>query len=508
MKTIIKILGVNILYVLCLFSFATETKTIYKLTDFGAKADGVTLNSTAIQKAIDTANANGGGIVSFSEGVYLSGSIELKSNVSINLEKGAILLGSTNPFDYHRMNRWKALIMADGQTNIGISGEGTIDGQGLQLALNADSLYHLGILKDPNYRVRRKRVSEYERPQIIEMVNCKNVSITDVQIQNASCWVQTYDLCENLLIDGINVYSDAFWNNDGIDISDCHNVRITNCLVNSADDGICLKSHSPNHFNDSIYIANCTVRSSASAIKFGTASLGGFKNIKIENIKIYDTYRSAIALESVDGGTLENIEISGIFATNTGNALFIRLGHRNQDGKPGALRNVHIRNIKVEISKDRPDNDYILKGPALAFFHNPFPASITGIPGAEVENVVIEDIEIIYPGGAHKGYAYVPLNRLNDISEQIADYPEFSNFGELPAWAFYVRHVNGLTMKNISLVLKNSDFRSAYVFDDVSNLKLENPTIIGHGSHPQIILKDTQIKKGDEKWTAYGVKTF
>ena len=508
MKTILKAIGVNVLSMFCLLSFATETRTFYKLTDFGAKADSVTLNSSAIQKAIDTANANGGGIVLVPKGVYLSGSIELKSNVSIHLEKGATLLGSTNPLDYHGLNRWKALILADGQTNIGISGEGIIDGQGLQLALNADSLYHLGILKDPNYSVRRKRVSEYQRPQIIEMVNCKNVSITGVHIRNASCWVQTYDLCQNLLIDGINVYSDAFWNNDGIDISDCRNVQITNCMVNSADDGICLKSHSPAHFNDSIYIANCTVRSSASAIKFGTASWGGFKNIKIENITIYDTYRSAIALESVDGGTLENIEISGIFATNTGNALFIRLGHRNQDGKPGALRNVKILNIKIEVPKDRPDNDYILKGPALAFFHNPFPASITGIPGAEVENVVIEDMEIIYPGGAHKGYAYLPLNRLNDVPEQITDYPEFSTFGELPAWGLYVRHVNGLTMKNVRMTLKDSDFRPAYVFDDVSNLKLENPTITGQGKHPQIILKDAQINKIDEKWSAYGVKTF
>jgi len=257
------------------------------------------------------------------------------------------------------------------------------------------------------------------------MVNCKNVSITDENIRNSSGWVQTYDLCQNLVIDGINVYSDAFWNNDGID---CHNVQITNCMVNSGDDGICLKSHSPDHFNDSIYIANCTIRSSASAIKFGTASLGGFKNVKIENIKIYDTFRSAIALESVDGGILENIDISGIVAKNTGNALFIRLGYRNREGVVGKIRNVRIRNIKVEVPKERPDKDYILQGPALPFFHNTIPASITGIPGYAVENVVIENMEIIYPGNANKGYAYLPIDRLADVPEQLTEYPEFSTF--------------------------------------------------------------------------------
>lgn len=326
-------------------------KKEYNVLHFGAKTDGITLNTLSIQKAIDVANENGSGTILFPKGVFHSGNIILKSNVTLHLEKEATLLGSTNPLDYHGINRWRALILADDQKNIGISGEGTIDGQGLAVDLNADSLYHLGILKDPNYNIRRNRASEYVRPQLVEIVNCKNISISGVNMRNASCWVQTYDLCYNLVIDNINVYSDAFWNNDGIDISDCRNVQITNCVVNSADDGICLKSHSPNHFNDCIYIANCTIRSSASAIKFGTASLGGFKNVKIENIKIYDTYRSAIALESVDGGTLENIDISNILATNTGNAIFIRLGHRNIDGEAGMLRNVHIRMKKLKFRK-------------------------------------------------------------------------------------------------------------------------------------------------------------
>jgi len=167
MKLLKNLFGTCFFVSICLLSFGTETNKVYRVTDFGAKPDGKTLNSIAIQKAIDAANTNGGGTVFFSQGVYLSGSIELKSNVSLHLEKGATLLGSTDPLDYHGLNRWRALILADGQNNIGISGEGTIDGQGFHLALNADSLYHAGILEDPNYNIRRKRVSEYKRPQII-----------------------------------------------------------------------------------------------------------------------------------------------------------------------------------------------------------------------------------------------------------------------------------------------------------------------------------------------------
>lgn len=142
----------------------------------------------------------------------------------------------------------------------------------------------------------------------------------------------------------------------------------------------------------------------------------------------------------------------------------------------------------------------------MPFFHNTIPASITGIPGHAVENVLIESLEIIYPGGANKGYAYLPLYRLNDVPEQISSYSESSTFGELPAWALYVRHVDGLTLKNVNLILKNSDFRPAFVIDNVSNLKIENPKIIGHGEHAQIILKDVWNEEIDEKAIKYGLK--
>src|SRR5688500_6203271 len=221
------------------------------------------------------------------------------------------------------------------------------------------------------------RPLHYIRPQLIEFVNCKNINIRIVTLKNAACWVQTYDQWVNVIMDSVTVDSDAYWNNDGIDIQDCKNVRITNCYVNAADDGICLKSQSKDYFCDSIYIANCTVRSSASAIKFGTVSHGGFRNVTIENIKVYDTYRSAIAIECVDGGILENIFIDRVDALNTGNAIFIRLGRRNKTGNPGMIRNVTIKNIKVEVAFERPDYAYEMRGPALSFFHNTFPASIT-----------------------------------------------------------------------------------------------------------------------------------
>jgi polygalacturonase len=467
----------------------------YSIITFGAVADGKTLNTTQIQATIDKANQNGGGIVIVPKGNFLTGSIVLKTGVELRLEKEGVILGSTNPYDYRGLNRWKALVLADSQESISITGEGTIDGQGRKLALNVDSLFYIGELDSAYYNLRRKRPNEHMRPQNIEMVDCKNVTISGITVKNAACWVQTYDKCTDLKIDKIRVESDAYWNNDGIDISDCRNVQITGCYVNSADDGICLKSHSTGIWNENITISDCTVRSSASAIKFGTASTGGFKNVKIENIKVFDTFRSAIAIESVDGGILENIEVNNIVATNTGNAIFIRLGHRNSDGKVGTLRNISIKNVKAQIAFDRPDKDYELRGPNLPFFHNPFPCSIAGIPGHNVENVILENIEITFPGRGNDGLAYLPINRLNDVPEQESEYPEFSMFGELPAWAFYVRHVNGLVMKNIIVKAEAPDYRPAFVFDDVRNLQLDRVSISKANNNSPIILKDVTQEK-------------
>ncbi|MGV8963560.1 MAG: glycoside hydrolase family 28 protein [Candidatus Saccharimonadaceae bacterium] len=481
-----------------------KLETSFNIVDFGAIADGITLNTQAIQAAIIAAHkAEGGGRVIFPKGKFLTGSIEVKSSVSIYLEEGAVLLGSTNPDDYKAMdtkgrptspknddNSQLALLLASSAKNISFSGKGIIDGQGRELALNIDSLHHAGIRIDPNYGYHTMRPNETVRPKLFRFSQCEDVKIMDLEIRSSACWGLSFELCNNLTIDNVKIINRAFWNNDGIDITDSRNVRITNCDVDSADDGICLKSYYPGYFNDSIYISNCTIRSSASAIKFGTASYGGFKNVTIENIKIYDTFRSAIAIESVDGGIIENITVRNVEALNTGNALFIRLGHR--DGEtPGMIRNVYIKDLKVQVPFGRPDIDYDMRGPAVDFFHNPFPSSIVGIPEYFIENVTLEDIEISYPGRASKGMAYVPLSRLDQVPENIKNYPEFDMFRELPAWGLYVRHAKGITFKNIKFTLDDKDFRPAFIFDDVDGIKMEQ-IILPEPNKDQIVLYKTQ----------------
>lgn len=483
------------LFVFCI-SLTVSAQKIFDIKKYGAVGDGKTLNTKAIQKAIDAANKNKGGRVVFSKGKFLSGSIVLKSEVELFFEEGAILLGSTNPDDYPKFEGIRALIIANEAKNIAVNGKGIIDGQGRELALAIDSLHHTGVRIDPKYNYRRMR-PEDGRGKLISFVKCDSITMINITLENSPGWVQCFTECKNIVIDAMKVNSTAYWNNDGIDVNGCENVRITNCNVNAADDGICLKSESPGLENNNIYIANCRIRSSANAVKFGTGSYGSFKNVTIENIEVYDTFRSAIAIESVDGAEIENIKVSNITAVNTGNAIFIRLGHRNGD-KLGYIKNVSIKNVKVQVPFGRPDIDYDLRGPEVDYFHNPFPASIVGIPGHLIENVTLENIEITYPGRASKGMAYHPLTRLKDVKENINGYPEFSMFGELPSWGFYIRHLNGIEMKNIKLILEKDDFRPAFVFDDVKNLTLKAIDIPSDKTN-QIIFKDVSSSHLDSE---------
>ena len=285
-------------------------------------------------------------------------------------------------------------------------------------------------------------------------------------MRNSAAWGLSFDLCKDLTLRKLNITNRAYWNNDGIDITDCHNVVINKCRINSADDGICLKSYHTDGANDSITISDCHIRSSASAVKFGTASWGAFRNVRIDNIRIRDTFRSAIAIESVDGAVIENIHITDIKAKNTGNAIFIRLGHRS-GSKPGKIENIRIENMKVKIPFARPDINYDLRGPEPDFFHNPLPSSISGIPGYPIRNIILGNITISCPGRASKGMAYIPLTRLNDIPENINGYPEFTMFGELPCWGLFLRHVDGIRLDNVRLKLRHRDFRPDIIKIDV-----------------------------------------
>jgi hypothetical protein len=449
------------------FGFFQCTAKDYPASFFGIYSDGVTLNTRSIQFAIDYIHNEGGGRLVFDAGRFLTGSIQLRSNVTLHLLEGAVLLGSLNPLDYDRQN-FTALVLSADQQNIGITGNGVIDGQGRQVARNVADLVHRGLIKDA---FRNDRPEVEDRPMLIYFRNCTGVSIQKVTMRNAAAWVQTYDQCTLLRIDSITVDSRAFWNNDGLDIVDCDSVTVTNSYIDAADDGICLKSHDANKVCQNINLGNCIIRSSASAIKFGTASLGGFRNIRITNIRIFDTYRSAIAMEAVDGGSISNVEVDSLQVSHTGNVIFLRAGERIP-GKRGELNNIRIKHVVADIAANKPDSGYEFEGPVEHMPRNISPAVIiAGLPGSMITNVSLSNIQITHPGGGNSKFANVSLNELDSIPENPAGYPEFSMFRELPAWGMYIRHAAGIQINGTDLSCVRKDYRTPIVLDDVHHSK-------------------------------------
>lgn len=448
----------------------------YNASLFGIKSNGTTLNTTSIQKAIDYISDNGGDTLHFYVGRYLTGTIMLKSNVTVNLHEGAVLLGSVNPYDYQEVatTRMPAFIGAYRAENIAVIGQGVIDGQGRELSYNYLDQQQKGILKDamtydrPSYR-----------PQGIYLRECRNVTFQGVTIKSAAGWTFEPDQCENMTIDGVTVLGHDFWNNDGIDIVDCKNLKLLNSFIDAADDAICFKSHDAKAANENIEVRNCVARSSASAIKFGTVSAGGYKHIRIINNKVYNTHRSAITIAIPDGGYADDILVDSLYAYNTGNAIYLRIGARNANRPVGTLKNVTIQNMYCEISATKPDAGYPYEGPIEDNPRNISPASIVGLEGGhDIENITLRNITLVYPGGGNRHYAYRGLKpaELEAIPEMEKSYPEFSQFVELPAWAFWVRHAKNITFDGITLTAKASDYRPAVVIQEAENIRLENVT--------------------------------
>jgi len=440
----------------------------YKASEFGVKPDGITINTCSIQKAIDYINENGGGRLVFEAGNYVTGSIYLKSNVTIQLNYGATLLGSTNPFDYDKNKRigWMSMIFAVDQENIGITGKGTINGRGFITANNMVSYIHRGIYTDP---LKLDRPNETNRPQNIYFRECKNVTITGITLKDPASWNQTYDQCKNLYVDNINVDSKSYWNNDGIDIVDCDSVIIKNSYFDAADDVICFKSHDVNSICQNVVVDNCVGRSSANGLKFGTVSRGGFRNFKITNLTIFDTFRSAITFAAVDGAFIENIVVDGVRSINTGNVIYLRIGDRWSKGKKPSMKDITISNVYAEVPFTKPDAGYNYEGPVEDLPRNISPASIIGMPQYKIQNVKLKNIEIVYPGAGNPLYTKRGLTpaELDSIPEMAAAYPEFSQFKELPAWAFFIRHAEGIEFENVTFTAMKKDYRPGIVIDDV-----------------------------------------
>jgi polygalacturonase len=441
---------------------AAPADTLCNVRDFGAAGDGQTLDTLAIQKAIDSFAEKGGGTAYFPPGRYLSGTLFLKSGITLHLEAGAVLLGSTDLNDYPPRTAefrsytdvnyvCRSLIYAEKAERIAIVGHGTIDGQGQNKAFQ--------FTDGSAYQHYKKR------PYLLRFIECRDVIVRDVTLTNAAMWAQHYLACDNIVVDGITVHNRVNENTDGLDVDNCRNMRIANCNISSKDDAIVLKSTSP-RLCENITVTNCTLSSDCYGFKLGTESIGGFRDIVLSNCVIYDTNQAGLALESVDGGILERVCISNITMRDTRCGIFIRLGNR-------------ARPYLAKMPSDRKsESGEVLPVPAVGTLQDitisnvqatgldSIGCSITGLPGHPVRNVTLSNIRLQFAGGgtAEQARAVVP--------EKENSYPKYNIFGPLPAYSFYVRHAENIRFDHMQLGYEKPEARPALVCDDITDLSI------------------------------------
>jgi polygalacturonase len=423
--------------------------------DYGAKGDGVALDTKAIQAAVDACAQAGGGTVRLAEGIYLSGTIRLRSNVTLSLANDAVLRGSANIADYesiapqvnylYKARFTKSLIFAERQENIGLAGEGVIDGQGtLFPARNGD---------------------DGGRPYLIRFSECKKVRVSGLMFVNSARWLSHYLACEDVEIERVTIRSRIRANRDGMDIDSCDGVRIRDCSIYSGDDAIVLKSTVSGRPCRNVEVTDCRLSGAPSCLKLGTESQGGFEHVRFSDCFLYDA-RDGIAIEEVDGGVNRDVCVSNIVMRDVATPIFIRLGNRANPvpGDPvpgvGRLRDVAIRNV-------------------VASKAGKIGCSVTGLPNQPVENVTLEQIRIRFAGGG------AAEDAARAVKEKAEAYPKGEMFGTLPAYGFYCRHVSGLTLRAIDVSYEQEDARPAVIADDVAGLEVEG-------------LK-AQVKEGVEK---------
>jgi polygalacturonase len=438
---------------------------IYNVRDFGAKGDGVTLDTAAVQAAIDACHRDRGGTIIVPASTFVIGTVELKSNVTLHLAANAKLLGSADGRQYHGAEAIPltgehtmgdgnvGLIFAANAENIAVEGEGTIDGQGAQ--------FRSAVRGTPP----PAGISGNKRPHHLLFYQCTNLTVRGITLVAGAYHSVRVCLCSYVKLDGIHIYNRVNHNNDGFHFIASRFVHVSNCDVQCQDDACALFGSC-----EFITVTNCTFSTRWSVFRFGG---GHARNITVSNCVIHEVYGCPIKMRCDGKAKFEDIAFSNLIMTNVTGPISIGLGPQRANDPPeppGLVRNISFRNIRATVVKPvpLPDVDFVSA-------YNPgemFSCIIlNGMNDGFLENISLHDIDVTFPGGGTAEHAAV-----RDVPKIAGEYYQI---GIPPAHALYARNVRGLSMSNVRLRLAAPDARPAVVFDHVQDASVDGLKVEG-----------------------------
>jgi polygalacturonase len=448
----------------------------FNVRHFGAVGDGTANDAPAINKAIDACNAAGGGTVFVPSGIYATGSVHLKSNVTLALDAGAVLKAmpgimdpwEPNPNDKGLMDsayyHWEAsLIWGKNLENVKIYGPGTLDGSAL---------------------TRSSKVPKGTGDKGIALKLCKNVEIRNLNIRQGGHYAILATGCQDMLIDNVTIKTSR----DGLNLSQCSNVEVVHCHIDAVryedgypaggDDAIKLGSDlslGEARPSENMTVRNCFLASGCNTLQFGSETIGSFKNIRFENIRILRAGKAGISITSNDGSVIEGIHYKDIKMEKTFAPIFMKVSDvaRVPEGtyKRGSIRNITFENITAT------DCYSYFKGREM-------PCVIWGKPGSPIENIKFKNVTITAKGGH-------PVTDADaDPAENDERFPR--HVGAIPAYAWYLRHVKDLGFTNCEFGFEKDDGRPAIVIDDGQKVVLNRVSIpIGSECSSRVAVRNT-----------------